>query len=386
MLFPPLGLFVASVVGSIYQNELCWLFFSFALIMWLVLFPVTAGRSFFYTQLEDKLRPTVLIYLAASSVACSAYANLNYGIWDNFTRILFWFSWGLFITFACMTLQGFFNAKFEMTSWSYLFPLAAFAICNIQYRNIFHHDLTEAMSVISMVAANLACVLLILHLLIAIFRRNAFVPDEKWGPLSFTKTCHYSMKNVCKKLTKMANSGNLRKSDKFSEFVRLFNLLNLTHTEHAKHEDDIVFPAMNSFFPGATETADREHIQGHDEFTSIITVLDLLQQQQSAESTENLIKQLETEVPIALKHFDDHMDYEEIHLQSIGRKHFPLQLHIQLLREIFNSTDAKIWSVILPFLITNEPLHGYRVRMLKTLRWAVNYLYIFIFLYLYLFI
>ena len=60
-------------------------------------------------------------------------------------------------------------------------------------------------------------------------------------------------------------------------FAAQFRVFHLVHTEHSRHEDTVIFPVMNAWFPNRAGQSSMEHVE-HDQvhivncaLTSILT-------------------------------------------------------------------------------------------------------------------
>ncbi|KAL6074287.1 hypothetical protein QOT17_004318 [Balamuthia mandrillaris] len=84
-----------------------------------------------------------------------------------------------------------------------------------------------------------------------------------------------------------------------------------------------------------------------------------------------MILEIHQLLDVIVPHFLAHLEEEETHLQPISRKHFPLKLHKQMVRRIWASSSSERWSLIIPFVLSNQELFGARLRFLKCLRWAL---------------
>lgn len=65
------------------------------------------------------------------------------------------------------------------------------------------------------------------------------------------------------------------------------------------------------------------------------------------------------------------MQGEEIHLQIIGRKYMPVEIHKQIMCDIWKSTPASVWEQYLPWIVNNLPTLGMRVKFLRCWLWAM---------------
>ena len=74
------GSFIAALVGPTLDadyREPCFLWFAFALLMWIVLFTITLQRAVVSHNADERLRPALWLWVAAPAVATSAYVSLQ---------------------------------------------------------------------------------------------------------------------------------------------------------------------------------------------------------------------------------------------------------------------------------------------------------------------
>lgn len=113
--------------------------------------------------------------------------------------MLYYFALVVFLMLAeGFRRQYFARHKFDMSYWSFVFPLDAFALASafyhysIYYKNGLPHDnhFTEAILYLSLIACSGTTAVCTLLTFTALLRRRIFTPDIKWAPLSFMKLTH----------------------------------------------------------------------------------------------------------------------------------------------------------------------------------------------------
>ncbi|WP_228766860.1 SLAC1 anion channel family protein [Thiomicrorhabdus heinhorstiae] len=139
--------------------EIGWFFFSVGLIFWLVLFSIVMYRLFFHPPLLKLLEPTLFILIAPPAVGFLSYQELNGGVLDDFSRVLFNMALFMTILLFSQTLR-FIRIPFALSWWAYSFPLAAIMLAS------FHFYALTDIALYGFIAAFLLAVLsaLILHL------------------------------------------------------------------------------------------------------------------------------------------------------------------------------------------------------------------------------
>ncbi|WP_294947630.1 hypothetical protein [Sulfurivirga sp.] len=126
------GDFIAVLTGrEILGHEAAWmwLFFSAALFMWFMFATLLLYRLIFVTPIEEQYRPSLFIFLAPPSLASVAAHELfatpwHLSVWGPYAFASFML--GVWI----ISGRRFLRNGISMTSWSYIFPLAAYGLAN----------------------------------------------------------------------------------------------------------------------------------------------------------------------------------------------------------------------------------------------------------------
>jgi hypothetical protein len=94
-----------------------------------------------------------------------------------------------------------------MSYWGYTFPLATLAVVTMDYYKLVQSDLLKALSWMSLILVTFVVAMCALHTLVLLQKRaDLFVPNEKWGPLSFMKITHFALRGAVKKLERYVDS------------------------------------------------------------------------------------------------------------------------------------------------------------------------------------
>ena len=400
MIFP-VGLSVAGMCAPIVpafnaQNEpqangtiyIARFFQSFALFMWIVLFVITFFKVVTTHMSDTRIRHGIFIWLAAPAilgisdfVICNSADILDkqecVASFSNFYFIsLFMF---LAITWASMPHNAFLGQdKWGMSYWIGCFALDALAAAAALFYTVTAFKAAQTMMLIGLVMAVIANMVNSLHTLAAIVRRRGvFTPEAKWGPVSFMKLTHEAFRgnlDTLKKSLDMLDLGN--KSDEMRDHLSMFaahlNRFAIMHDEHSKHEDQIIFKAFNDWFHDHALKFNNDHDEFHVIMHEVETAAnELLNMDLELAARQTALDRLKTMLPDLFATFLDHLQGEEDNLQPIGRKHLPLEIQKQISRDVWNSTSADKWEVVIPFVINNLPRHLQRVRYLKALLWPM---------------
>lgn len=382
----PFSQFNSNSVGNIFIARF---YYSFAYLMFVVLFTITFFKVVTTHNSDDRVRHGIWIWMAAAGLVglaqfsiCWTSSPLDYqdGCVNNFSE---WFFITIFLFLgycvAALPHNAFLGREqYNMAYWFDCFSLDVLAACACLMYALTGWKVTQAIQFIALSAAGIANFAGICHFIIGVInRRGIFTPEEKWGPLSFMKLTHEAFRGNLSTMKKCLDSIHLdeklnTEKDSLGLFAAHFNRFRILHEEHAKHEDEVIFKTFNDFFHDFAKTWNDDHADDHhimDHFVALCNqMLDPglpLMQRNTALDT------LRAELPPFFDHFEEHMRGEEDNLQPIGRKHLSLDLMKQISRECWRITPAERWEVIIPFVVINLPRHPQRIRYLKVLLWSM---------------
>ncbi|KAG1668505.1 hypothetical protein FOA52_012099 [Chlamydomonas sp. UWO 241] len=386
----PVQNFVSALVGPMLDPDYTWamqFWFSFAFVMWLVLFALTFVKAVVAKPDDDRLRPLLAIWVAAPAVAAAAYlvcfvplwrvyavsdgiAGVLAGSFNDFVFInLVWFSVSLALCMAVGLHRPFFGRiKFDMAYWATGFPSAAVAIAVLFYYALIPGPLSQGIAIAALAVASGLNTVLLLQTYAGILRFRIFVPDNKWGPLSFMRLSHEAFRGAMPKLIDAAKavaaSGTNADAAVIEELSENWRTMSLAHTEHAKHEDLAIFKTYNEFFPGVATQWNEEHEAHHK-------IIDEIDAAVAAASSGNAPSTLVSMLEDYAVEVEKHLRGEEDHLQGMPRKYLPLEIHKQIMRECWALTPAPVWGEYIPWALNALPMLHQRVRFLKTFLWAM---------------
>lgn len=119
------------------------------------------------------------------------------------------------------------------------------------------------MVVISLIFVNAAALIVLLNTILSLLKLRMFVPEDKWGPLSFTKILHFAMRDAIMELGNRASVLDGKNGEPTDEdierFRTLFERIVIIFEIHSKHEDEVLFPALRLWYPSITNSEDEEH-------------------------------------------------------------------------------------------------------------------------------
>eukprot|EP00243_Klebsormidium_subtile_P012771 TRINITY_DN799_c0_g3_i1.p1 TRINITY_DN799_c0_g3~~TRINITY_DN799_c0_g3_i1.p1 ORF type:complete len:228 (+),score=68.77 TRINITY_DN799_c0_g3_i1:95-685(+) len=144
----------------------------------------------------------------------------------------------------------------------------------------------------------------------------------------------------------------------------------LMHEEHSLHEDKVLYPYFESFFPGVTAASQLDHEDHHEQLKSIGALFAEFENSKGDDKASLAVK-IQTALADYSAVLREHMIMEEDHLNPLARKHVPIVMHIEALRKVYEVTSPATWVKLLPFVLESQELYSYRVRTLRCFRWAM---------------
>jgi len=376
----------AHIYGESISIEIASFCFSFAFLMWLVLFTLTFFKTLTTHNSDDRLRPLAFIWIAAPClvglsdlIICTSRnaGTLFNEASDCFPRYNQYFYIGLTLAlglgWACMPYIGYFGKhKFDISYWNFIFPLDTLASAATVYYVISGFEVAHVLSIICLAVASGANLLAFFHTCVALVRgRMVFTPEVKWGPLSHMKLLHEAVRNAMPELEAALNAVDLAKPETVHRFAALYRQFAVLHEEHAKHEEQVIFKAFNDFFHGHAQQWNDDHAADAVLLAKWSGMLNEVLGDADGEVKAAHMSALRSDLPRFLEHFLEHLKGEEEHLNPVGRKYVPLALQKELTRKVWDITDATRWEVIVPYIINNLPRHQQRTRYLKVLFWSM---------------
>lgn len=279
----PVGNFIVAVMGPLLDPgyfEVCFLWFGFAMLMWITLFVFTFQRTVLGHNADPRGRVFSAIWMAAPAVASIAWTILvnareasraNPGTWsrqdfwyamfglvqangmDTTAMTLFYMAIAMGLVNVWMAWRRFLWAdQFFMQMWAFGFPTAGLAWAAVLYHMTVHTALSKVLAVALIALACLVCAVLVLRTTAGILRLKVFIPEHKWGPMSHLPLAQEALRHL---LSQMADSAaalaadpsNSRVAARLREQWRSFRAVNDFYLDL---KDEICFPQISAFFPG----------------------------------------------------------------------------------------------------------------------------------------
>jgi len=285
----------------------------------------------------------------------------------------------LSLLYATLPTFNFFGTEqYNAGYWIECFALDTLAACAALFCAITGYEFAETLQMIFLALASIGNLTAFLHFCYGVIRgRGVFTPEQKWGPLSFMKLTHEAIRGHLPKLERALASMDLGDDspsggNALKLFAAHFNSLVILHEEHSKHEDTVIFKLFNDLFPEHCLKYNDEHEEDHKQLARLCESVNVvLDARQDTANRKYALGELKTKLPDWLDHLRHHLKGEEDHLNPVGKKYVPITLMKQVSVKVWESTDAKHWEVIVPFIVNNLPRHDQRIRYLKVLTWAM---------------
>jgi tellurite resistance protein TehA-like permease len=364
-------------------------FQSFAVFMFLVLFTITFFKVVTSHNSDTRLRHGIFTWLAAPAVlGMSDFSVCFYSkspidkneCVDSFANYYF-ISIFMFlgILYSAMPFIGFLGKdKWGMQYWIGCFALAALSAAACLFYAVTDFRVSQTLAIIGLVMGSVANMASLLHTGVALIRRRElFVPENKWGPLSFMKLTHEAFRgNMSTMRGVLANLDLTNDTEEMKQNLSMFavhlNRFSILHEEHSKHEDEVIFKVFNDWFHEHAKQFNDDHEEFHvvmddvEKNANIIldSSLPVAQRQQSLDVLNKIL-------PPFFASFEEHLKGEEDNLQPIGKKYLPLAVQKEISRKVWEITSADRWEIIIPYVVLNLPRHMQRVRYLKVLLWSL---------------
>ncbi|WP_370686369.1 hypothetical protein [Allorhizobium borbori] len=127
LLIPLVGNVVAPIFGArLGFTGLSWMLFGIGIVLWVSVQPLLLGRIFSGPPLPERLRPTLVIFLAPPAVSSVALAQLT-GSFGPVSLALFGYATFLVLVYLVM-IRDFLRVPFAMSWWGLTFPTATFTV------------------------------------------------------------------------------------------------------------------------------------------------------------------------------------------------------------------------------------------------------------------
>jgi len=368
----PVGLYIYAVVGPIIDRgytQVCFLFFGFATIMWLVLFAALFPRFALGHNADPRMRMFAAIWFAAPAVASIAWAVLNspaLGVWfmDSTSQTLFYMAIGISMVIAWMVWRHFLYAeKFFMQMWAFGFPTAALAWAAVLYDATVQTALTKVLATCLVALASIVAFVLTVRTYTGILRLKVFIPEHKWGPMSQLPLAQESMRAMLRKIKVTSehladHPDNARLQATLRSQWKQFATVNEFYGGLKKNT---CFPQINTYFPGHANMALRmndELLAAQDKVTEMVQV------------TPNG-HVLSDAIAAFVAQAGSTYDYVEDNIKPVVRRYIAGPVQKKIMVDCWDDAEPSGWWEVLPAVVQNLPMHGQRVTFVRAFIWAM---------------
>jgi tellurite resistance protein len=391
LMMAPVGNFIASVGfaqfrvafdgydnhGNMNYVFIARLWFAVAALFAIVLFTVTFRKALLDHHSDERVRPTLWVWLATSSIAGPAYLAVSGYSVEVGRGVLFQSLWCISLLFFTLNavgyLRNFFSYPQDLSVWIAPFSLSAFAASTITYYRYVDEtrDLFFVLSCIALAVASISASVCGLQTITWALDLSLFTPRPKWGPLSTFKLIHECMRFSIPRLTSIFAALSPKDINAVEFALVDLDALLVTFHEHSRHEDEILFPRVRRYFPGLNLAADAEHGRLHSQTKNLEDAVAAFHASTKNEAAAAaLLGAVNAILPEWQTSVDQHLRNEEQTMTVVVRKYFPLEYQVEVSRIVFDTTSEAAWRKMLPFVVNNLPHYGWKTRFVKALLWG----------------
>ncbi|KAF9602536.1 hypothetical protein IFM89_029835 [Coptis chinensis] len=181
------GNFVGALLGaSMGLKEGPIFFFAVGLAHYVVLFVTLYQRLPTNETLPKDLHPVFFLFIAAPSVASTAWARIQ-GTFDHASRISYFVALFLYITLA-VRVNFFRGFKFSLAWWAYTFPMTGAAVATIKYSDEVKNPVTQTLSIILSAVSTLTVTTLLFTTIYHTFVLRDLFPNDIAIAISHERT------------------------------------------------------------------------------------------------------------------------------------------------------------------------------------------------------
>jgi len=256
--------------------------------------------------------------------------------------------------------------------------LAAASIFYYQSVPTSHSKLVKGVTIVYISIATFLAAMMLVHTILMLVKRRLFVPEDKWGPLSFMRISHYAFRGGLKKLKRFSNQIVALNNDEagfskcFEQLIEYWTEYLKAHQDHSKQEDKIFFPAIDSYLPNCSKSRSDEHEHDRKFFEECKGLLKEIKNAENPGQRAPLVQKWKDSFTAFRKAFKRHLIDEEIHTMGpVVRKFIPIKVQRKLAQKIWEKTKPDHWRSFIRFAMINLPTHSMRVRFLKSLQWSL---------------
>jgi hemerythrin-like domain-containing protein len=363
-------IFLPSLSDAYIEPAKFW--FAVGIALSALILPVCLYTAIIDHSSDNRQRPGVGLFVVIFPIILAAYYSLV-GTWDLLASVFFYFSLFLTLVMGVGFLKKFFYAqKAEMSHWAFVFLVDAVALGSIVYDFNLNSTFSNVIKTLFVYLASYAAALVGLHTLRKLLDVELFVPQMKWGPMSFMKLTHEALREGIQKVTEMLeqieNAEDANILDLVStEFTGLLNVLSI----HAKHEESIIFPELERLFPGISKTVHSEHVEIEEVEAYIADYLKNLHKNRLEDKSSVLA--FKTKAVEWLNTLKQHLRDEEVSVTQVVRKYTTSEHQKKIVTDCYDATSSEEIEVFIPWVLNHLRMSPMRTKFIKTFVWAMPY-------------
>lgn len=380
----PVGNLAGAVTAMLVDRDYIdwgWFQFSLGTLLWLALWPTTFRKAVLGHNSNAALRNLYGVWVAPPAVAMLAFNSLE----DSTAigpvhRALFYASLSVALVLApCVWPLNFFQeGQFAMTAWAFAFPLNALAAAAVTMYGLSPYSSMQVLYVVTLSVATVVNVVNALYTLAALKAKRLFTPGVKWSPLSFVALTHTAFREsvqTLEKLTEAVKPVGADDSD-LRQLAASWSAISHAHRIHCMHQDKVIFPALEAFFPGQTIISAVNHDEHKRLMQKIQNALDTLLSCSGGvdgkDCRATLLAALKYNLGVFQKELMDHLDHKELFFSApVARKYLPMKTTKDLVRDSWNATPSSDMTNYMRWVMANLPAREQKTRFLKTWSWAM---------------
>ena len=150
------------------------------------------------------------------------------------------------------------------------------------------------------------------------------------------------------------------------DFGKLLKGIVHLHNMHQRHEDDVLFPYYDSFFPGFIQEAEEQHEKIHGMVNEMDGIANAI-----VGGDNNAAKNAQDFLEKYIEFAVEHLKTEELNLINIPQKYTNLKSQKRLIRQTYWMCTRDEWAQFFPFVVHWIDNDVRRVRFLSCFRWAL---------------
>jgi hypothetical protein len=247
--------------------------------------------------------------------------------------------------------------------------------------------LTNIVALIFLVISSGLTLILVLHTVAGIIKKEIWRSEEKVGPLNFMFLTHEAFRAAIPKLLHLTDLLSHANQASVTDFATAMVGFMNANKVHAFHEDRVLFPAIDRYFPGlGQEQAANDHKHEGEQLQMIERVLvalvhgktvpvaqgssegltlDLVNGEEKTVNASLLVEYLKAHVPEVCNRFLEHLIFEEGHMTPVAAKYIPQAEHVRLAKDCWELTPNDQLASYIAWTLNNLPIPVWRGRFLK---------------------